>query len=222
VRLGDGSSAVAKVPPAGHDSAEEGAALRAWAGDGAVALLAEHDGVLLLERAVPGAPTDDGATVAACLRRLWVAPPAAVAWRRADDLCGRWAATVERWRSTIGDRLTDAAVAAWHAGLGPGERVLLHGDGHHGNVLDGGPARGWLAIDPQPLVGPPALDLVPALFNGPEAPVRDRIRVLAGAAGVEPAAVEAVAVARCVLSAAWSLDDGADPARALRVAAELA
>jgi streptomycin 6-kinase len=34
----------------------------------------------------------------------------------------------------------------------PGEAVVLHGDFHHDNVMDGGP-RGWLAIDPKGLIG---------------------------------------------------------------------
>jgi streptomycin 6-kinase len=32
------------------------------------------------------------------------------------------------------------------------EKVVLHGDMHHGNVLNFG-SRGWLAIDPKGLIG---------------------------------------------------------------------
>ena len=38
--------------------------------------------------------------------------------------------------------------------------VLLHGDLHPGNVLDGGVNRGLVAIDPRPCVGDPAFDAV--------------------------------------------------------------
>ena len=223
VRLPDGTPGVAKLGPTGDDSRDEGEALRAWRGDGAVQLLDEHAGVLLLERAAPGTPATDDAVVAATLRRLWVAPPSDVAWRRIDALAERWAITVERWSDAIGHELADAAASGFRNALPRGEHVLLHGDGHHGNVIDGAD-RGWLAIDPQPLVGPRVLDLVPALFNGPEAPAAERIAVLAGVAGVDPADLRRVAVPRLVLSVAWGLDDDgcmeADE-RALRVAREL-
>jgi len=39
----------------------------------------------------------------------------------------------------------------------------LHGDLHHGNLLDGG-VRGWLAIDPKGLTGDPACDYAIMLF----------------------------------------------------------
>lgn len=41
----------------------------------------------------------------------------------------------------------------------------LHGDLHHGNLLDGG-ERGWLAIDPKGLRGDPACDYAIMLFPG--------------------------------------------------------
>ena len=45
-----------------------------------------------------------------------------------------------------------------------GAAVLLHGDLHPGNVLDGGAARGVVAIDPRPCVGDPAFDAVDWVF----------------------------------------------------------
>jgi streptomycin 6-kinase len=43
--------------------------------------------------------------------------------------------------------------------------VLLHGDLHPGNVLDGGAGRGLVAIDPRPCVGDPAFDAVDWVFH---------------------------------------------------------
>jgi len=42
--------------------------------------------------------------------------------------------------------------------------VLLHGDLHPGNVLDGGAVRGLVAIDPRPCVGDAAVDAVDWVF----------------------------------------------------------
>jgi len=43
-------------------------------------------------------------------------------------------------------------------------QVLLHGDLTPRNILDGGPDRGLVAIDPAPCVGDPAFDAVDLLF----------------------------------------------------------
>ena len=44
------------------------------------------------------------------------------------------------------------------------EIVVLHGDAHHGNVLDFG-QRGWLAIDPKRVMGERCYDYVNVLCN---------------------------------------------------------
>ena len=50
--------------------------------------------------------------------------------------------------------------------------VVLHGDVHHGNVLDFG-AAGWLAIDPKGIVGDPVFDYLNLFCNPtPELAVR--------------------------------------------------
>ncbi|WP_326835787.1 phosphotransferase [Amycolatopsis rhabdoformis] len=45
-----------------------------------------------------------------------------------------------------------------------GPVTLVHGDLHPGNVLDAGPARGIVAIDPRPCLGDPAFDAVDWAF----------------------------------------------------------
>jgi streptomycin 6-kinase len=44
--------------------------------------------------------------------------------------------------------------------------VLLHGDLHLGNVLDGGPSRGLVAIDPKACIGDPCFDAVDYVVSG--------------------------------------------------------
>ncbi|MFI1680591.1 aminoglycoside phosphotransferase family protein [Streptomyces sp. NPDC020607] len=46
------------------------------------------------------------------------------------------------------------------------ELVLLHGDLHLGNVLDGGLSRGLIAIDPKACVGDPCFDAVGYVVAG--------------------------------------------------------
>jgi streptomycin 6-kinase len=65
--------------------------------------------------------------------------------------------------------------------------VLLHGDLHPGNVLDGGIDRGLVAIDPRPCVGDPAFDTVDWVFWMTDDPRNwePRARELAVALGVD-------------------------------------
>ena len=65
--------------------------------------------------------------------------------------------------------------------------VLLHGDLHLGNVLDGGPARGLVAIDPRACVGDPCFDAVDYALDGAGLDgVGNRCAALAPAAGLDP------------------------------------
>ncbi|WP_233437891.1 aminoglycoside phosphotransferase family protein [Agromyces laixinhei] len=105
----------------------------------------------------------------------------------------------------------------------PRDAVVLHGDLHHGNVLDFG-ERGWLAIDPKGLIGEASFDYCNVLCN----PSHERAArpgrlerqfgVVAEASGIESARLARWLVAWCALSSTWfALDD--DPARADSAAA---
>ena len=48
---------------------------------------------------------------------------------------------------------------------------LVHGDLHHHNILRS--ERGWLAIDPKPMLGEPEFD-VPVPLESPSVPAADR------------------------------------------------
>jgi streptomycin 6-kinase len=98
----------------------------------------------------------------------------------------------------------------------------VHGDLHHGNVLDFGP-RGWLAIDPKGLIGERSYDY-PHIIMNPDvetaaAPGRlaRRVQVISEAARVEPRRLLTWIVAYAGLSACWTLGDGDDPWRALAI-----
>ena len=95
----------------------------------------------------------------------------------------------------------------------PREPVVLHGDLHHGNVLDFG-ERGWLAIDPKGLLGEAAFDSCNLLCNPSHEwalrPGRlDRqFGVVVDSTGVDPARLADWLVAWCALSSTWfALDD---------------
>lgn len=101
--------------------------------------------------------------------------------------------------------------------------MVLHGDIHHGNVLDFSP-RGWLTIDPKRLVGERGFDFA-NIFCNPGLAVATAPGRLARQAAVvaEAARLDRTRLLRWVLayaglSAAWTLEDGETPELALQVA----
>jgi streptomycin 6-kinase len=162
---------------AGGARADEAAALREWAADGAVQLV-EYDtvtGAMLVERCVPGANLDDigdpgdaDRVAAGLLNRLHRYRPQPVQFDRLSDRAGRLARDLPARFETAGapfDRwLLDTAVELLGQLCRPGPaEVLLHGDFHHHNILSA-QRQQWLAIDPLPMLGDPAYDAVQYLL----------------------------------------------------------
>ncbi|HVX43360.1 MAG TPA: aminoglycoside phosphotransferase family protein [Mycobacteriales bacterium] len=168
--------------PAGA-RADEAAALRVWAGDGAVRLV-EFDAAteaMLQERCVPGTTLDrhdhPDEIAAELLTRLHRTPATGRFERlavRADALARDLPARFERAGAPFDHWLLDSAVESLKSLTG-GPEVLLHGDFHLHNIL-AAEREPWLAIDPLPMIGDPAYDAVQYLLfrKGDLAdPVRD-------------------------------------------------
>ncbi len=121
-----------------------------------------------------------------------------------------------------------AAVASWLLST-ECNIVVLHGDLHHENVKHSR-SRGWLAIDPKGLRGERTYDAANVLCNpiGLDSLVANETRLLKNAAAlakginVERERLLAFTFAHAALSACWSLEDGQNPALALRICAILA
>ena len=160
-----GETAILKVtPPEDEESDEEADALALWAGDGAVRLLRRDPErrALLLERAQPGEDisglAEDEATAIAVRvgRRLW--RRASAPFRSVHDHVPRWLAAAEPFARDL------------YEGLERRDDTLVHGDFHHHNILRS--ERGWLAIDPKPMLGEPEYDVASFLWN----PLPTRLR----------------------------------------------
>lgn len=176
-----GSEVVLKVSFPSWESEHEAAALKHWAGHGAVRLL-DHDAdrdALLLERCMPGDALSDHpeeeATdiVAGVLRGLWekTAPeePFVALASAADRWAARLQSTYERAAEPFDRSLLDSALSFMATVPSrDANDVVLHQDLHGGNVLRRGSE--WVAIDPKPLVGERAFDLA--------SHVRDRRHVM--------------------------------------------
>jgi len=142
------------------------AALKAWPSDARVRLLAHHGDLLLMECLRHDLTLDaepagvQVRSLAQLARRLRVQAPAEVP--DLSQTVGEWG---RRLATDTGDawdrRLSAARRAAMELLASTGERTLLHGDLHPGNVLRS--PHGWKVIDPQPAAGDPAYDAEPVL-----------------------------------------------------------
>jgi streptomycin 6-kinase len=182
VRREDGSAAVLKVNFPEPESEQEPDALACWDGAGAVRLLARDDErrALLVERCLPGSSLwdveeDEANEIAAgVLMQLWAPPPTAVFRPLAEEAVG-WAdslpASWEEAGRPFERTLLERAVEFMRADASGEDAVLLHQDLHGGNILRS--ERGWLAIDPKPLVGEPAFDVASLLRDRRDDLARD-------------------------------------------------
>lgn len=198
-----------------------GAALMLWwDGIGAARVLAQDGDAVLLERATgSGSLTDmvrqgkdDAASRIICdvVARLHtprpLPPPSLIPLTD-------WFGALDRAASRDGGTFARSAATARMLLADPREVVPLHGDIHHGNVLDFG-KRGWLAIDPKRLQGERGFDYA-NLFCNPDqsialAPGRlaRQAGVVARAARLEHRRLLQWVLAWAGLSAAFLIEDG--------------
>lgn len=209
----------------------EGAALMCWwNGDGAARVLAREAEALLLERALgsrslatmSSTGRDDEACDILCATVAYLHRPRPTPAPKSLAPLSVWFRQLEPAAANHGGVLAASAIAARRLLETSRDECVLHGDMHHDNVLDFGD-RGWLAIDPKGLHGERSFDYL-NLFCNPwpaaRAPglLKRRLSVVAGAAGLEPGRLILWVLAYAGLSAAWSIDDGGDPANALEIA----
>ncbi|MCT8974148.1 aminoglycoside phosphotransferase family protein [Microbaculum marinisediminis] len=202
---------------------QRGAALmKWWDGDGAAQVFAQDDNALLMERATGarslaamarGSDDDEAcrilcATVARLHRRRPGPLPELV------PLTG-WFRELEPAAAKHGGILVRSLETAQMLLADPREKVVLHGDLHHENVLDFG-HRGWLAIDPHALAGERGFDFANIFTNpdlsDPSRPVATqpgrfhrRLTVVSEAANIERRRLLQWILAWTGLSAAWLL-----------------
>lgn len=227
-RRADGTPTILKACAPNGEFRHQEAALRHFAGQGAVCLLASDptDEVMLLERCDPGTllreVADDVAATsiaADVMRKLWHPLPPEHSFPSVAD----WGKGFVRLRRHYGggtgpfpaslveeaERLYADLTASMDA------PVLLHGDLHHDNIL-AARRQPWLAIDPKGAAGEPAYETGallrnpwPALLSEPN-PSRilaRRVDQLAGELGLDRSRIRGWGIAQAVLSAWWTVED---------------
>ncbi|MEG1453822.1 aminoglycoside phosphotransferase family protein, partial [Brevundimonas sp.] len=219
VVMSDGRPAMLRLQT--QDHAASGAdLLQSWAGDGAAQVYARQGPALLMERATGTQNLIDMAHDGQDVSATQILCATAARLHGQKNTPPPSLIPLERWFQSL--------IAPAHSGLlatcaGIATKLLahsdhsvpLHGDLHHGNVLDFG-TRGWLAIDPKGLLGHPAFEYAVMFTNpdlsAPEKPVaadafERRFSQIVRASNLPAEVLRDGIIAGAGLSAAWFIED---------------
>jgi streptomycin 6-kinase len=232
-RRGDEQCAL-KLSWSDADVPAEAAGLRAWAGRGAVRLLASDlpARALLLEGLDPTrtladlSPFNAAAVAGSLIRELAVPADSEVPTSLdvLDGICRTLQSSRAATSGRVPIRVIDAAraTAGDLAAMAP-SHTLADIDLHYRNVLAGA-RRPWLAIDPKPVAGPPEMSVPELVWTRiDDVPGRDPVASLLSAvvdgAGLDIDLARAWTVVRTTEYWLWALDSGLteDPRRCARV-----
>lgn len=208
-----------------------------WDGEGAARVLEHEDSALLMERAMGSRSLeimarrgqDDEASRIICAVADTLHASRAKALPELIPL-ERWFEALLQAGQSRGDVPGHACEAARELLADQRETCVLHGDLHHGNILDFGD-KGWLAIDPKRLFGDRGFDYA-NIFCNPDAIILDSNAPIATAPGrlarqadivAKAARIERLRLLKWIfayaaLSAIWSLEDNQPAGPALTVA----
>lgn len=148
---------------------QEHAALKAFSKFGAPKVLAEEDGMILLEQVLPGTllksyfpKNDDEATHIACdiMKLLHQSPiPESNNFPHVNN----YIETLNKDYSIPTQYLNKAKGTLNQLIQTSDNQVLLHGDLHHDNILKNG--NSWLVIDPKGIISEPAYEIATFIYN---------------------------------------------------------
>jgi streptomycin 6-kinase len=223
----DGTAAMLKLQSRNEESESEALALRTWHRDDVVEVLEDdpETSTLLLERlesrSLDDLPDHVEATriLAQLLARL-SAVPAPPGVRRLADVAAGMVDDAPRLIPLLADpaeqALTWRLVAQVTELLPEAGDRLLHWDLHYYNVL-AAKRQPWLAIDPKPLAGDPAFELMPAVWNrwddlvatGDLArAIRDRFDLMLDITGIDRDRALGWTAGRILQNILWFTEDG--------------
>lgn len=171
----DGTRAMLKLQSVNDESEGEALALRTWHHDDVVEVLEDDPATstLLLERLEPRTlddhpdPVEATRILAELLTHLMVVP-APPGIRQLSDIAAGMIEDAPRLIPKLADPAEQALTWRFVAQVTEllpesGDR-LLHWDLHYYNVM-AAKRQPWLVIDPKPLAGDPAFELMPAVWN---------------------------------------------------------
>jgi streptomycin 6-kinase len=203
----------------------EACALRCFKGRGVVQVIAQEDGFLLMECAIPGIPLthyfparDQEAIIIAAtlMQKMHTALlPVNSSFPHIKD----WLCTLDQPLTIPALYLQKARQLRDQLLQTSGPDVLLHGDLHPENILHHG--TGWIAIDPKGVIGESAYDVgaflrnpLPLLMDhlGVKDLTQQRVALFSQYLRVDEPRLLAWCFVQVVLAWAWALEDGDDVA----------
>lgn len=207
-----------------------------WEGNGAAQVIAHENEAILLTRATGSASLatmsrmgqDSEACRILCATANRLHSPSTRPLPRLTSL-HEWFSSLKPAAMKYGGILIYCADVSEELLSSPRDIVVLHGDLHHGNVLDFD-RSGWLAIDPKGLIGERGFDFaniftnpdldnpIPRVATIPEI-FKQRLSIVTETAGLERERLLKWIISWCGLSTIWSLEGNEASSIALEVAA---
>ncbi|MDP1603309.1 MAG: aminoglycoside phosphotransferase family protein [Legionella sp.] len=202
---------------------KEARALKAFAGFGAIRVLAADEGMLLLERCMPGFslksyfPTQDDEAIRITCERIQALHKAPIPEGSAFPTISNWLSVLDNNWKIPRSYLEQARQLRDNLLQASSEKVLLHGDLHHENILNHGDQ--WVVIDPKGVLGDPVYEVAAFIRNPmPELLTLEnaheiisyRINRFAEILELPSKKIRDWCFVQAVLAWAWALDDGVD------------
>jgi streptomycin 6-kinase len=209
------------------DLRREASALQYFTGFGAVKIIAEDKGLLLLAKAQPGIslksyfPTRDGEAIQITCRLIKQLHQAPIPERHdfphlkdlvkiLDDQQNLFDKDFKHYLHKA-KKLSDQLLATAEPD------VLLHGDLHQDNILQDG--NDWIMIDPKGRIGDPAYEAVGfindpmpeliTLYNASQI-IQNRIQIFADNLHIAPTRIASWCFVKSVMCWIWALEDNCD------------
>lgn len=227
----DGNPAVLKIGFPNPELITEILTLQAYQGRGAVRLIKGDPeyGALLLEQILPGTnllaiDNDIEATRIASqvMKRIWVKAKDSENFPTMANWCdgfNRYRKLFPASSGPLPERMVFHAENMVRELLqNQAFPLLLHGDLHHMNILQGENGS-WIVIDPKGVIGEPSFEVGPLMINPVPDLIKDphltqtlsrRLDILEQELELDRWRLAAWSYVRAVLSAVWEVEDGGD------------
>ena len=201
----------------------EAFALKCFSGFGAIKLLSEDDGILLLERAIPGIslktyfPDREQEAIQIATKLMKKLHQANIPEHTNFPHIKDWLAALNKNSKIPRGYLQKAKKLRDHLLQTSKQDVLLHGDLHHDNILQNG--DDWLVIDPKGVMGEPAYEVaafirnpMPNLLNinNVSEMIENRIKLFANLLDIPVKRILNWCFVQAVLAWIWAIEDGCD------------
>ena len=217
-----GAPFILKLGVPNFDTRNEMKTLQIYNGDGCAKLLKYdlEDGVMLLERLVPGrmlSTVSDEIVVIENYTKVWKEIRRPLLDGVSTPSLTHWFEGLTNYRnsgdSQIALKHVQAAEEFFQQVMDSSEGTeLLHGDLHHENILYS-EENGWMAIDPKGVAGDPYFDVVSFLVNqldskvDPKSILKLRVDTICEQLGLDRQRLLKASIALGTLYACWGIED---------------